>query len=134
MKQILTGLILVCLFLVFTGFKPLQKNTNQDLNGLWADSNSSAFQNGYVIFSQQGNKVKMMHYIEFNGTPMVEQGEGIIDGNKISYDVVVPKAIPGWATSGKHIFILSPDGKTLRGIYQDGKGNTGPIVFKRAGK
>lgn len=134
MKHICISIFTFLFLLSLSGFKPSDKNTQQDLNGLWTDSNSASFQNCYIIFSQQGNKVKMMHYLEFNGTPMVEQGEGTIEGNKVSYDVVVPKAIPGWATTGKHIFILSPDGKTLRGIYQDGKGNTGPIIFKRAGK
>ncbi|POY37789.1 hypothetical protein C3K47_04450 [Solitalea longa] len=102
-----------------------------NITGLWADSNSTNFSHCYAIFSQEGNKVKVAHYLEFKGTPMVEIGEGNITGNKVDYKVKVTKAIPGWALSGEHILELSPDGNTLRGIYKDEQGNTGPMVFKK---
>ncbi|MFN3404214.1 MAG: hypothetical protein ACK40G_08990 [Cytophagaceae bacterium] len=104
---------------------------NSDINGLWADSNSASFNNCYVIFAQEGEDVNFSHYLEFNGVQMVEYGKGKIKGNSLEYNVSVSKAIPGWATSGTHILTLSEDKKTLRGIYKDSKGNSGPIVFKR---
>jgi hypothetical protein len=86
-----------------------------------------------MIISQTGNKILVAHYLEFNGTPMVEEGKGKVSGRKASYKVKVTKAIPGWATSGEHFLELSPDGTALRGYYKDAKGNTGPIVFKKIG-
>ncbi|MNJ05382.1 hypothetical protein D3C73_1666620 [compost metagenome] len=62
---------------------------------------------------------------------MVEEGEGIINNHKVSYKVVVTRAIPGWALKGEHLLELSPDGSTLRGVFKDEQGNTGPLVFKR---
>lgn len=102
-----------------------------NITGLWADSNSVNFQHCYVIFSQTDNKIKMAHYLEFKETPMVEEGEGTITGNKVSYKVVVTKAIPGWALKGEHLLELSADGTTLRGIFKDEQGNTGPLVLKK---
>ena len=99
------------------------------ITGLWADSNSAAFTNCHAIFSEKDGKVSFAHYLEFNGTGMVEEGKGTITGNKVQYDVIVTKAIPGWALAGTHILTLSDDGKKLSGIFKDAKGNTGPIVF-----
>lgn len=107
------------------------QTTTCDLNGLWTDSNSTAFKNGYIIYSQERSKITFSHYIEFNGNPMVEYGKGKIKGNKVEYKVKISKVIPGWATAGVHSLVLAPDGKTLRGIYKDSKGNSGPLVFKR---
>ena len=39
--------------------------------------------------------------------------------------------IEGWATRGTHELLLSEDGNTLRGRYQDNKGRSGEIVLKR---
>lgn len=102
------------------------------VNGIWADSNSTAFTNGYAIFSvdEQG-KLAMTHYVEFNGVPMVEKGIGFYSHGTLNYDAIVTKAIPGWALKGQHVLTLSEDGNTLRGYYKDEKGNTGPLVFKR---
>jgi hypothetical protein len=102
-----------------------------NLNGIWADSNSTSFQNCYLIIAQEGEKINMSHYLEFNGTPMVEYGTGKYGNGKVYFEVKVSKAIPGWATTGKHFLMLSNDGKTLRGEYEDDKGNRGPLVFKR---
>jgi hypothetical protein len=102
------------------------------INGIWADSNSAAFSNGYAIFSVDGHgKLVVTHYVEFNGVPMVEKGIGFCHENTISYDVFVTKAIPGWSTTGQHVLSVSADGNTLRGHYIDSKGNKGPLVFKR---
>jgi hypothetical protein len=102
------------------------------INGIWADSNSAAFTNGYAIFSVDAKgKLSMTHYVEYNGTPMIEKGSGKCKENTLCYDVVVTKAIPGWATAGQHVLTLSNDGNTLRGYYKDTQGNTGPLVFKR---
>tara|TARA_B110000211_G_C14062311_1_gene546115 strand:- start:1779 stop:2165 length:387 start_codon:yes stop_codon:yes gene_type:complete len=105
----------------------------QDINGVWSDSSSTSFGNCYAIFSIQGDSIFMTHYIEFNGAPFVEHGEGIIKDNILKYHVVVTKQIPGWTTTaGDHVLQLSADGKTLRGTYSDNVGNKGPLVFKRA--
>jgi len=101
-------------------------------NGIWADSNSAAFTNGYAIISVDAHgKLALTHYVEFNGTPMVEKGIGFCTHNTLSYDAFVTKAIPGWSTKGQHVLTLSEDGNTLRGYYKDSKGNTGALVFKR---
>lgn len=125
--------LLIIAFMVFIHSKSsfAQSNPNP-VNGIWADSNSTAFTNGYAIFSVDAHgKLTMSHYVEFNGTPMVEKGIGFCNHKTLSYDVFVTKAIPGWSTTGQHVLTLSEDGNTLRGHYKDGKGNTGPLVFKR---
>lgn len=108
-----------------------QQNKFSDINGMWADSNSTAFANCYLIISQEGEKASMSHYLEFNGTTMVEYGVGTYLGGKVFFDVKVSKPIPGWALTGKHYLTISADGKTLKGEYEDAKGNRGPLVFKR---
>ena len=133
MKTTLYGLSLLCFFFLSTTSKAQQHA--HPINGVWLDSNSTAFTNGYAIISvdQQGN-VFMTHYVEFNGVPMVEKGIGKLQNKTITYDVLVTKAIPGWSTQGMHQLTLSDDGQTLRGIYKDNKGNSGPLVFKKAFK
>lgn len=104
----------------------------QDVNGIWSDSSNTAFKNCWAIISVESDSVFMTHYVEFNGHPFVEHGEGIIKNNKLSYHVVVTKQIPDWKSkSGEHTLTLSPDGNTLRGFYKDNLGNIGPLVFKR---
>lgn len=129
----------VCLHLVFIFLSVLYFNhpvfsqtKPNSVNGIWADSNSAAFTNGYAIFSvdEQG-KLAMTHYVEFNGVPMVEKGIGFCSQGTLNYDAMVTKAIPGWSLKGQHILTLSKDGNTLRGYYKDEKGNSGPLVFKR---
>lgn len=102
-----------------------------NISGLWADVNSGNFKNCYVIIAQDGNKIIMNHYLEFKGTKMVEYGIGEIKDTSVTYDVVVTKAIPGWATKGKHFLTLNKQGDTLRGIYEDEQGKNGPIVFAK---
>jgi hypothetical protein len=102
-----------------------------NISGLWADVNSGNFKNCYVIIAQDGNKIIMNHYLEFKGTGMVEYGIGKIKDTTVSYDVVVTKAIPGWATKGKHFLTLNKKGDTLRGTYQDEQGKYGKIVFAK---
>lgn len=122
MKKTILLLALFCAFF----------NINaQDINGLWADSSGSSFSNCNVIFAVKNDSVFMTHYLEFNGTPFVEYGSGIIKGDSLTYKVTVSKGIPGWSTAGVHTLKLSADGNTLRGSYSDNKGNHGPLVFKR---
>ena len=106
----------------------------KQLTGLWADSSGTDFSNGRLIFSVEGTNVEMMHYIEYKGKPMVEKGKGQIYGRRLDYFVVVTKSIPGWALTGEHFLTLSGDGTTLRGAYEDEKGNLGKLVFKKIGK
>ena len=121
-------------FVVTYSFSQSEKEKGYvDVSGLWVDSNSASFQNCYLIISQTGRNVVVAHYLEFDGTSMVEEGKGTVSGRKVVYKVKVTKAIPGWATSGTHYLELSEDGNTLRGAYKDAKGNTGPIVFKKKG-
>jgi hypothetical protein len=102
-----------------------------NISGLWTDVNSSDFKNCYVVIAQDGEKIIMNHYLEFKGDGMVEYGIGKIDGEKVVYDVVVTKAISGWATKGKHVLVLNKERDTLKGTYQDAKGNSGALVFKK---
>lgn len=102
------------------------------VNGIWADSNSTAFTYGYAIFSvDEKGKLAMTHYVEYNGIAMVEKGIGFCSHGTLNYDAIVTKGIPGWSLRGQHVLTLSEDGNTLRGYYKDEKGNTGPLVFKR---
>lgn len=104
----------------------------QDVNGVWADSSSSSFTNPTAVFSVQNDSVFMTHYVEFNGNPFVEHGEGVIKGDTLIYTVKVTVQVPGWSTTqGVHTLVLSADRNTLRGTYKDNAGNTGPLVFKR---
>jgi hypothetical protein len=102
-----------------------------NLNGVWRDSSGTSFSNCYAIITQNGNKITFSHYLEFNGQPFVEFGQGNLRRRTIKYKVKVTKQIEGWAVRGEHELTLSADGKTLRGTYRDGKGNTGPMVLKR---
>lgn len=105
-----------------------------NFNGLWRDVAGPTFANCYLIISQDGTKARMTHYLEFNGTPMVEFGEGEVTGNKVHFKVKITQQIPGWATTGVHDLVLSEDGTNLQGTFVDGKGNKGPLLFKRQEK
>ena len=105
----------------------------EQLSGLWKDSNRT-LNNAYAIFSVEGSQLEMMHYLESGGKAMVEKGRGKLIGRRLDYFVVVTKQIPGWAMTGEHFLTLSNDGRTLRGAYEDEKGNVGPLVFKKVGK
>lgn len=129
----------VCLQLVFLFFfvfsfsnQGFSQTKPNPVNGIWVDSNSAAFTHAYAIFSvdEQG-KLAMTHYLEYNGTPMVEKGIGFCSHGTLNYDAIVTKGIPGWSLKGQHVLTLSEDGNTLRGYYKDEKGNTGALVFKR---
>ena len=112
-----------------------------DINGVWVDSTSSAFTNCTAIFSVQNDTIYFSHYLEFNGQPFVEHGKGIViykaadkatdNVGRYIYTVTVCLPIQGWSTAGIHNLELSPDGLTLRGTYSDNKGNNGPLVFKK---
>lgn len=105
---------------------------SQDFNGVWADSSSTSFTNASAVFAVKNDSIFMTHYVEFNGHPFVEHGEGIVKGNQLHYTVKVTVQVPGWKTTqGKHKLTISKDGQTLRGTYKDNTGNTGPLVFKR---
>ena len=142
MKKLILVAFSAIAFLIITAYtfnndgnkKSEQELIAQQLTGLWADSNSTDFSNGRIIFSVEGTNVEMMHYLEYKGKPMVEKGKGQIYGRRLDYFVVVTKSIPGWALTGEHFLTLSGDGKTLRGAYEDEKGNLGKLVFKKIGK
>lgn len=106
-----------------------QMHAQQNINGIWEDLNGTSFTNGKMIIAQDGEKVVITHYIEFNGTPMVEYGNGWFKGDSLVYNVKVSMAIPGWSTKGVHKLKLIDDGKKLSGMYFDAKGNQGPLVF-----
>jgi len=123
--------LLTLLFGLFLSTSLLSKDIANDINGLWEDSTGNSFTNCHAIFSVKNDSVFMTHYLEFNGTPFVEHGGGIISNDSLIYSVIVTKGIPGWSTAGVHRLKISNKGNTLRGTYHDNKGNTGPIVFKR---
>lgn len=125
-------ILLTSLLILISSYSFSQNKQNEmNITGWWADSNSTNFTNGAMLISQLKNVVTIVHYVEFNGTSMVEEGKGTILKNKVQYKVIVSKSIPGWSVEGEHFLTLSNDGKTLRGIYKDNKGNVGPLVFKR---
>ena len=109
----------------------LNNSTNMDINGVWEDSNSSAFQNTVLVLSEQDGKVNVAHYLEWKGKKFVESGTGTREGNSIVYTAKVTLPIEGWAKEGTHTLTLSEDGKTLRGVYSDNNNKNGPIVFKK---
>jgi len=117
-------------FLLLLSFSIKAQDT-VNLNGVWRDSSGTSFSNCTAIITQAGNKITFSHYIEFNGQPFVEFGQGTLKHRTIKYKVKVTKQIEGWATTGTHELTLSADGMTLRGFYKDNKGNTGPIILKR---
>ena len=119
------------IILFFFGTLTVNAQDTINLNGVWRDSSGTAFSNCYAIITQKGNKITFSHYIEFNGQPFVEFGQGTLKKRTIKYKVKVTKEIPGWATTGLHELTLSADGKTLRGTYYVNKENTGPMVLKR---
>lgn len=123
--------ILITSFFISSCDSGSKKQSGQvNITGLWTDSNSAAFKNGYIIFSQEGDQIVFAHYLEYNDTSMVEHGKGKIKDRKVEYDVTVTKVISGWAKSGIHSLELSKDGTTLRGAWK-AEGNSGPLVFKR---
>jgi hypothetical protein len=122
---------ILTLFVLLTSCTSKTRIPVANISGLWTDVNSSNFKNCYVIIAQDGNKIIMNHYLEFKGVGMVEYGIGKIKDTTLSYDVVVTKAIPGWATKGKHFLTLNKKRDTLRGTYQDEQGKYGTIVFAK---
>lgn len=124
----------ILLALLATPVSADSKANTANFNGLWRDVAGTNFTNCYLIISQDGTEARMTHYLEFNGTPMVEFGEGKVTGNKVHFKVKITQQIPGWATTGEHDLVLSDDGNTLQGNFKDGKGNTGPLQFKRQEK
>tara|TARA_Y100000589_G_scaffold228213_1_gene215666 strand:+ start:277 stop:669 length:393 start_codon:yes stop_codon:yes gene_type:complete len=122
MKKLLLYLVSAFPFFTFS----------QNFNGVWADSSNINFSNCTAIFSVKKDSVFMTHYLEYKGSPFVEHGAGIVEGNKIKYRVNVSVQVPGWTTTkGFHTLTISEDGKTLRGTYEDNSGNKGNLVFKR---
>ena len=89
-------------FLIFTLYLSAQIEAQHNLNGVWKDVNDTAFKNCYLIIAQDKDSVFVNHYLEFNGTPMVEYGKGIIKKDSVMYNVNVSLAIPGWSTKGTH--------------------------------
>jgi len=121
------------LFLLFSILSYSQKKneTSSNLSGLWSGTNNENFKNNQLIIAQDNSKIVMTHYLEFKGISMTEYGIGTIKGDNVEYDVIVTKAIPGWALKGKHILKLNKAKDSLIGIYDAGNGNTGKIVFTR---
>lgn len=108
--------------------------TPVDINGLWTDASTAHCRNCYAIIAQDGEQIFFAHYLEWKGQPMVEYGQGLRNGDTITYDVKVTLPITGWATSGKHSLILSDDGNMLTGTFSDSLGNEGPFSLRRVQK
>ena len=103
----------------------------QSINGVYADSSNGALKNCFAVFSQEGDTIRMTHYIEFNGLPFVEYGEGVVTGDSLIYRVKVTLNGPNWPTTGLHRLRIEENGMALRGTYLDAKGNTGALVFTK---
>ena len=98
--------VLILLFSVLS-YSQKKDNTPDNINGLWSGVNNENFKNNQLIIAQDSDKIVMTHYLEFKGVSMVEYGIGAIKGDSVEYDVIVTKAIPGWALKGKHILKLN---------------------------
>ncbi|MCZ4338931.1 hypothetical protein [Shewanella colwelliana] len=129
------GLLFIALVSCFTLGLKVHANTGiaSMVDGLWHDVNSSDFTNGVMILAQDGDQIKMSHYVEYKGVAMVEYGTGTRIGNTIEVDVTVTRPIPGWVVEGKHRLQLSADGTKLEGHYYSSEGS-GPLRFQRGGK
>lgn len=102
------------------------------VDGVWQDAPAATIQDAYMIISQTGDQLKMVHHLRWNGKPFVEEGQGTIDASgKITWKVIVTTQIPGWATAGTHTLKYDADKGTLKGEYHDNKDNKGPLVFHR---
>ena len=123
-------LAFVFAFLFLVSCNDHQEQKSGPISGIWADSAGASFSNCYAVYSQKGDSIYIAHYLEFNGQSFFEKGKGVRKGDTLIYHVDVMKGIPGWSTAGDHRLILEGN-HTLRGSYQDNKGNTGPIVLKR---
>ena len=130
-KTMFKTIVILTLFATLSSCNSKTEIPPANISGLWTDVNSSNFKNCYVLIAQDGNKIIMNHYLEFKGAGMVEYGIGKIKDTTVTYDVVVTKAIPGWAIKGKHFLNLNKRGDTLRGIYQDDQGKHGSITFAK---
>ena len=101
-----------------------------DVSGLWQDKPASTLKDTYLLVSQSGTQLKMIHQLVWNGKPFIEEGIGTINSQgEIEWKVIVTKQIEGWATAGTHTLKLK-DGKLI-GKYKDNKGNVGPLEFHR---
>ncbi|MDQ6471021.1 hypothetical protein RB619_10245 [Flavobacterium sp. LHD-80] len=131
MKSRLFILLLITSFFFNFGYSQKKSATSKiDINGVWADINSGV-ENAVAIISEKNGEVIFSHYLEWKGQKFVESGKGKRIGNTITYTVNVTLPIDGWATAGTHTLILSEDGNTLEGTFQDNKNRNGPIAFKR---
>lgn len=101
------------------------------VSGVWQDVNSDSFTNCYAQFTQKKDSIFMTHFLEFNGEPFYEVGEGIRKGDSIIYHVEVKHQIPGWSTAGDHYLKINKEGNVLEGYFIDNLGNKGELKFKR---
>ncbi len=64
---------------------------------------------------------------------MIESGKGKYNAKKNVFIIKlkVTKTIAGWADEGTHVLTFDPKDQSLRGYYEDNKGNKGPLVFFR---
>ncbi|MDP2559752.1 hypothetical protein [Psychrobium sp. 1_MG-2023] len=120
--------VVIALMLLVVGYS-VKANVTPNVNGLWHDVKANDnFAKGTLIIAQDGQRIIVTHYLEFKGVPMVEYGHGSREGNTITYDVIVTQPIPGWVTKGRHVLVLSDDGKRLVGQYHSTEGS-GPLAF-----
>lgn len=103
-----------------------------DVAGVWTDHPAPTITNAYMIISQIGSKLKMVHHLTWKGQPFIEEGVGTINADGyIQWDVIVTTPIPGWATAGQHKLKYESNKGTLKGTYHDNKDNEGPLFFHR---
>lgn len=101
------------------------------VSGVWKDVNSDSFTNCYAQFTQKKDSIFMTHFLEFNGEPFYEVGEGIRKGDSIIYRVEVKHQISGWSTAGDHHLKINKEGNILEGYFIDNLGNKGSLKFAR---
>ncbi|MBF0473217.1 MAG: hypothetical protein HQK91_06165 [Nitrospirae bacterium] len=94
-----------------------------NISGIWVSTVRADYQEA---ISQDGDRLYVVGYFLENGTPMVWHGEGRIRGNRLEYSINFSKNPFNQNKSGdgKHINILSPDGKTMSVKGFDNVGGT----------
>lgn len=119
---------LILILLVSTGFTEEIPN----IAGVWQDEPSETTQQAYLLISQEGTQLTMVHHLIWNGQTFVEEGQGTInESGQIVWKVKVTTQIKGWATEGTHTLSYDPKSQELNGEYLDNKGNKGPLKFMK---
>jgi hypothetical protein len=122
-------LLVVALFSLAAG-APLP-TARPDIGGVWRETSAKQIANSVVVVSQDGTALTVCSSWELGKEQVVWQGKGTISGRRVSIQYKHTKAPAGWCLEGVQEMELSPDGKTLTGMWKNHDGATGPLRFER---